>query len=204
VALLVLAHQTQMHNLITLTNYQTRLTLHALGKDEGTPAYAQATLASLPEDAREKITKPRNSCCAICSSQARHRWVGRMAPSCWPVRPSRAVSRRRACAIPIALAARLRPVDAHLPPPLQLPHLFQRLRRHPRARQGLHLSPPARGADRAGPVPDFAHLSTDERAAILSILLETKPGLPAEWRAYAQAHKLRVATRPPHSRPDFS
>lgn len=57
-ALLVLAHQTQMHNLITLTNYQTRLTLHALGKDEGTPAYAQATLASLPEDAREKITKP--------------------------------------------------------------------------------------------------------------------------------------------------
>jgi len=29
VAYLVLAHQTQMHNLITLTNYQTRLALYA-------------------------------------------------------------------------------------------------------------------------------------------------------------------------------
>lgn len=52
--------------------------------------------------------------------------------------------------------------------------------------------------------PDFAHLSTDERAAILSILLETKPGLPAEWRAYAQAHKLRVATGHTPSQRHFS
>ena len=35
VALLVLAHQTQMHNLITLTNYQTRLALYALAKKPG-------------------------------------------------------------------------------------------------------------------------------------------------------------------------
>jgi len=35
VAQLVHAHQTQMHNLITLTNYQTRLALHAAGVTEG-------------------------------------------------------------------------------------------------------------------------------------------------------------------------
>lgn len=35
VAHLVHAHQTQMHNLITLTNYQTRLALHAAGVTEG-------------------------------------------------------------------------------------------------------------------------------------------------------------------------
>jgi hypothetical protein len=35
VAQLVHAHQTQMHNLITLANYQARLALHAAGLDEG-------------------------------------------------------------------------------------------------------------------------------------------------------------------------
>ena len=55
VALLVLAHQTQMHNLITLTNYQTRLALHAVAKD-GAPA--PTSLAVLPEKERAQIEKP--------------------------------------------------------------------------------------------------------------------------------------------------
>ena len=52
VALLVLGHQTQMHNLITLTNYQTRLALHAVAQSTGAPA--PTTLAALPEKERAR------------------------------------------------------------------------------------------------------------------------------------------------------
>jgi hypothetical protein len=51
VAHLVLAHQTQMHNLITQTNYQTRLTLYA---EEGRGLAA----GTLSEAARQRIEKP--------------------------------------------------------------------------------------------------------------------------------------------------
>ena len=55
VAQLVQAHQTQLHNLITLTNYQTRLALHA-----GAP--------------REQVPNARpRSWCAICCSPTRRR-----------------------------------------------------------------------------------------------------------------------------------
>jgi len=49
---------------------------------------------------------------------------------------------------------------------------------------------------------DFAHLSGQNRAAILAILLETKSGLPGEWRDYARTNHLHFATRggdPSHS-----
>src|SRR6202041_3172560 len=52
VAHLVLAHQTQMHNLITLTNYQTRIALYKAGL----PANAKAD--SIPEAARQQYQKP--------------------------------------------------------------------------------------------------------------------------------------------------
>ncbi len=50
VALLVLAHQTQMHNLITLTNYKTRIALHALGN--------AAADGPLPEATRRQFERP--------------------------------------------------------------------------------------------------------------------------------------------------
>jgi len=52
VAHLVLAHQTQMHNLITLTNYQTRIALYKAGL----PANAKAE--SIPEATRQLYQKP--------------------------------------------------------------------------------------------------------------------------------------------------
>ncbi len=52
VAHLVLAHQTQMHNLITLTNYQTRIALHKAGLARDTKA------DSIPEDVRQQYEKP--------------------------------------------------------------------------------------------------------------------------------------------------
>ena len=41
---------------------------------------------------------------------------------------------------------------------------------------------------------DFANLSGTDRQVILTILLETKPGLPQEWLDYARANRLRTAT----------
>src|ERR1700748_2455168 len=64
VALLVLAHQTQMHNLITLTNYQTRLALYDLAqKANGATAQdptkiTAPSLDDLPEATRKQITTP--------------------------------------------------------------------------------------------------------------------------------------------------
>src|SRR5580692_4307429 len=52
VAHLVLAHQTQMHNLITLTNYQTRIALYKAGLPADTKADA------VPEAARLQYQKP--------------------------------------------------------------------------------------------------------------------------------------------------
>ncbi len=52
VALLVLGHQTQMHNLVTLTNYKTRIALHALEKQGAAPG------GPIPEDARRQFEKP--------------------------------------------------------------------------------------------------------------------------------------------------
>jgi hypothetical protein len=56
VAHLVLAHQTQMHNLITLTNYKTRLALYAHAAEaKGEDASSDA---SLPESVRERFEHP--------------------------------------------------------------------------------------------------------------------------------------------------
>jgi hypothetical protein len=60
VALLVLGHQTQMHNLVTLVNYQTRIALHSLGDEapKAFPADASAALELLPEKQREQVRAP--------------------------------------------------------------------------------------------------------------------------------------------------
>ncbi len=70
VALLVLTHQAQMHNLITLTNYQTRLALYALAGNQQAkdpqanaphPSVSEApSLESLPDATRHKIQAPAN------------------------------------------------------------------------------------------------------------------------------------------------
>ena len=58
----MLTHQAQMHNLITLTNYQTRLALYALAKDPAADrcnaAPRATTLESLPEATQRQIRKP--------------------------------------------------------------------------------------------------------------------------------------------------
>src|SRR5205085_7462364 len=56
VAHLVLAHQTQMHNLITLTNYKTRQALYSVvSRDKGGEAAADTPV---PDGLRQQFERP--------------------------------------------------------------------------------------------------------------------------------------------------
>lgn len=179
VALLVLGHQAQMHNLITLLNYQTRLTLHAQGLNED----ARPTLAVLPEEAREKITRPAEQLLRYMLFSHETPLGGADAARVIAASP---FARQFAAQGPRDRARRsLRDFDLHdrifrypcsyliystafdaLPEPGKT-YLYHRLF------QVLS------GQDQS---EDFAHLSPADRQAILAILRATKRGLPDEWR----------------------
>lgn len=187
VALLVLGHQAQMHNLITLVNYQTRLTLHAQGLAED----ARVSLDSLPAEAREKITRPAEQLLRYMlfshetplggldaaqviaeSGFARH----------FAAQGSRDGRRRslrdfdlhdRIFRYPCSYLIYSSAFDA-LPEPGKT-YLYHRLF------QVLT------GQDQS---EDFAHLSPIDRQAILAILRATKRGLPGEWRDASLRHQI--------------
>jgi hypothetical protein len=200
VSLLVLAHQTQMHNLITLTNYQTRLALYDLAKKagEGVPAAATPALDALPEATRRQIETPAEQLVRyllfanetplggldarqVISTSAFAREF-----SARGVRDSKKRSLRdfdlhdRIFRYPCSYLIYSSAFDA-LPEPAK-GYVYHRL---------LEV---LSGQDQS---PDFSGLTAPDRQAILSILLETKSGLPAEWRDYAHSNHLRLATLSP-------
>ena len=205
VALLVLTHQAQMHNLITLTNYQTRLALYALAKTAGaTQAGFKGDvtgLDALPDAARRQIQKPAdqlvhhllfvneaplgglNTKQEIASSSFAREFQARGA------RDSKGRSLRdfdlhdRIFRYPCSYLIYSTAFDA-LPEPAK-GYIYHRL-------LGI-LS----GQDQSA---EFSSLSADDRQAILSILLETKPGLPAEWQDYAHARHLKLVALSESSR----
>lgn len=168
-----------MHNLITLLNYQTRLTLHAQGLSED----ARPTLASLPEEAREKITRPAEQLLRYMLFSHETPLGGADAARVIAASP---FARQFAAQGPRDRARRsLRDFDLHdrifrypcsyliystafdaLPEPGKT-YLYHRLF------QVLS------GQDQS---EDFAHLTPADRQAILAILRATKRGLPDEWR----------------------
>jgi hypothetical protein len=207
VSLLVLAHQTQMHNLITLTNYQTRLALYDLaqktaaqnaGAGQGAAGEAAPALDTLPEATRHQIETPAEQLVhyllfanetplggldaqqVIGSSAFAREFAAR------GVRDSKKRSLRdfdlhdRIFRYPCSYMIYSSAFDA-LPEPAK-GYVYHRL---------LEV---LSGQDRS---PDFSGLSAPDRQAILAILLETKPGLPAEWRDYARSNHLRVAALSP-------
>jgi hypothetical protein len=200
VALLVLAHQTQMHNLITLTNYQTRLALYAL-KQSGQDVSDAPALETLPEAARLQITKPAEQLLryllfvgetplggldakkTIAASGFAREFAGRGA------RDSQGRSLRdfdlhdRIFQYPCSYLIYSTAFDA-IPEPAKS-YVYRRL---------LEI---LSGEDKSA---DFAGLSAKTRRAILSILLETKPGLPAAWADYARANHLKLVHQATASR----
>lgn len=202
VALLVLGHQTQMHNLITLTNYKTRIALHALAKQSATAGSAETAAAGvsaggpLPEATRRQFERPAEQLLryllfaneaelpgldgkAIIASSPFAREFAARGP-----RDSKGRSLRdfdlstRIFRYPCSYLIYSDAFDA-LPEPSKS-YVYHRL-------LGI-----LTGQDDD---PDFSSLSGEDRRAILEILLQTKPGLPQEWNDYAQSHHLHRGTR---------
>ncbi len=201
VSLLVLAHQTQMHNLITLTNYKTRIALHTLAEQSaGAAGSAENALpppdkdAPLPEATRRQFERPAEQLLRyllfanetelpsldgkqVIASSAYAREFAARGP-----RDSKGRSLRdfdlstRIFRYPCSYLIYSDAFDA-LPEPSKT-YVYHRL---------LQI---LSGQDQD---PDFESLSAQDRQAILEILLETKHGLPQEWQDYAHSHQLQVA-----------
>jgi len=157
VAHLVLAHQTQMHNLITLTNYKTRL-----GQPFEKPA--EQLLRYLLFSNEAILPAPLGT-----SSSFAKQFPARE-PRDSKGRSLRDLDlRTRIFRYPCSYLIYSDSFDA-LPEPAKR-YVYHRL---------LEV---LSGKDQSA---DFAQLTNADRQAILEILLETKHGLPGEWRTYAK------------------
>jgi hypothetical protein len=192
VAHLVLAHQTQMHNLITLTNYKTRLTLYAeaaKNKAAGLPA------GMLSDAAKEKYQRP-------AEELLRYLLFTNEAPLDGEIKGTSGFTEEFAAGgLRDPEGRSLRDFDLRtrifkyrcsyliysedfdaLPSPAK-EYVYRRL---------LEV---LSGRDQG---PDFARLTKQDRETILEILLATKSNLPADWKVSAeQLHRTaQYAGRP--------
>jgi hypothetical protein len=172
VAHLVLAHQTQMHNLITLTNYQTRIALYKAGL----PADAKAD--SIPEAARQQYQKP-------AEQLLRYLLFADEAPLESQVKGTSGFAEEFAARGPRDPKGRsLRDFDLRTRifkypcSYLIYNEAFDSLPAQAKEYVYHRLFEVLTGRDQS---PEFAKWNGDTRRAILEILLATKPGLPAEW-----------------------
>lgn len=188
VAVMVLAHQTQMHNLITLTNYQTRLALFADQK-RNQPA------GTISDAARKQIEGPAEQLVRYLlfanEEKLREPIEGTSGFTADFGTPGRRDAqgrslrdfdlRTRIFKYPCSYLIYSEAFDA-LPEP---------------ARTYIHrrLFEVLGGNDRS---PEFSSLSSEDRRAILEILLATKPGFPEEWQQFSreQASTTMIAASP--------
>jgi hypothetical protein len=186
VALLVLAHQTQMHNLITLTNYRTRIALYNAGNAAPDAPLAAEVRQQYERPAEQLLqyllfaneaAQPQRDAKPVIAASAFAREFAARGP-----RDSRGRSLRdfdlqtRLFRYPCSYLIYSEAFDS-LPEPAK-GYVYTRL---------LEV---LSGKDHSG---DFDALSAEDRRAILEILLETRHGLPQSWRDYAREHGLRVA-----------
>lgn len=186
VAHLVLAHQTQMHNLITLTNYKTRQALYSVvSRDKGGEAAADTPL---PDGVRQQFERPAGQLLRYLLFANETSLPGtNVALSAFAsdfqargVRDSKGRSlrdfdlRTRIFRYPCSYLIYSDAFDS-LPEPAK-GYVYHRL---------LQI---LSGQDQS---PDFARLTPPDRQAILEILLATKPGLPPEWQDYARSKHLQ-------------
>ena len=177
VAHLVLAHQTQMHNLITLTNYQTRLALYAEAQ-RNTAVEQPGT--KLSDAARAQYERPAEELVRYLLFADEAALDGPVTGTSSFAKDFAALGvrdasgrslrdfdlRTRTFKYPCSYLIYSEDFDA-LPEPARS-YVFRRL---------LEV---LSGRDTS---PEFAKLSAADRRAILEILLATKKGLPADWKA---------------------
>jgi hypothetical protein len=183
-----------MHNLITLTNYRTRIALHDLQKDGKAPE------GELPEDIRAKFERPAEQLVRyalfagetnlnsdgekVIASSAFAREFASRGPFDSQGRSLRQFDlSKRTFKYPLSYLVYSDHFD-NLPEPAKT-YVYRRL------------FEVLSGEDQT---PEFAALSAEDRRAILEILLQTKSGLPQEWQDYARANRLRVAKLTHHTR----
>jgi hypothetical protein len=194
VALLVLSHQTQMHNLITLTNYKTRIALYAL-QNQTAEGHAGAVpdTASLPDATRRQFERP---------AEQLLRYL--LFANETPLTDLHAQAALQASPFAKEFAARgprdskgrsLRDFDlgTHI---FRYPcsyliysDAFDALPQPAKGYVYHRLLQILSGEDKS---EDFARLTADDRRAVLEILMETKPDLPEEWQAYAHLNHLTL------------
>ena len=179
---LVLAHQTQMHNLVTETNYRYRLGTHADAlkaqregrtpwepSDETKQAYekaAEATLRYLLFSNEAPLSSPIPATSLFATEFAA------LGPRDRQGRSLRDFDlQKRIFKYPCSYLIYSDAFDA-IPGPAR-EYLLNRL---------LAV---LTGRDQSA---DFAGLPAAERRAILEILVDAKPGLPEEWRQYLRDH----------------
>jgi hypothetical protein len=177
VAHLVLGHQTQMHNLITLTNYQTRLALYAAGKNP------------LSDAQRKKYEKP-------AEELLRYLLFANEAPIESAIKGDSTFTPEFAARGPRDPGGRsLRDFDLRtriFKYPCSYLIYSEAFDDIPEPAKGYvyhRLLEVLTGREQS---PDFAKLTGEDRRAILEILLATKPGLPEEWKPYKQSTALRA------------
>ena len=179
VALMVLAHQTQMHNWITLTNYQTRLALY---KQAGTnpdeiPKRFEGPAEQLVRYLLFTNETPLEAPIAGTSDFARQ--FAARGPRDSEGRSLRDFDlQKRIFKYPCSYLIYSEAFDA-IPAPAK-DYVYRRL--------FDILSGREQG-------PEFASLSSQDRRAILEILVATKPGLPQEWRQFVGATNQGLTSR---------
>jgi hypothetical protein len=201
VAHLVLAHQTQMHNLITLTNYKTRLALYAQAEKNKKDGHPED--APLPQNVRNQFERP-------AEQLLRYLLFVNEAPL------SGSDAERIGGNSSFAKEFARHGLRDHQGRSLRDFDLKTRIFRYPCSylvySESFDAIPePAKSyinhrlftiLTRQDQSPEFAKLSSEDRRAILEILLATKPGLPEEWTSYARSNNLRLAVvHPGHDRP---
>ena len=191
VAHLVLAHQTQMHNLITLTNYKTRLALYAQAAKIRTDGLASD--APLSDSEGQQYERPAEQLLryllfvneAPLSASGNEQIEGTSTYArefaARGIRDGKGRSLRdfdlktRIFRYPCSYLIYSASFDA-LPEPAK-GYVYHRL---------LQV---LTGEDQSA---DFSRLSSEDRRAIFEILLATKAGLPEEWRAYAKSNHMHI------------
>jgi hypothetical protein len=174
VAHLVLAHQTQMHNLITLTNYQTRIALYKAGLP------ADAKPADIPDAVRAQYEKP-------AEQLVRYLVFADEAPLDGVKGTSGYAEAFAARGRRDAQGRSLRDFDLRTRifkypcSYLIYSEAFDSLPAQAKEFVYHRLFEVLTGSDQS---PAFAALDGATRRAIFEILLATKPGLPADWKAY--------------------
>ena len=179
VAHLVLAHQTQMHNLITQTNYQTRLILYSEETRNRTSGTKTETLS---EAALSRIEKVAESLVRylLFTNEASIDGIVDVRKSAFAADfvargPRDAAGRsirdfdlkKRIFKYPCSYLIYSEAFDA-IPEPAK-GYIYRRLFEVLSGREQS---------------PEFSSLSSEDRKAILEILVATKPGVPEEWKQF--------------------